>query len=69
MGTVALDHIVKTYNKGSLIAVNDVSLKVNEGELFGLIGPDGVITRLDSRKARIGAFDASHNGCNPGRQR
>jgi ABC-type multidrug transport system ATPase subunit len=41
MGTVALDHIVKTYNKGSLIAVNDVSLKVNEGELFGLIGPDG----------------------------
>jgi ABC-type multidrug transport system ATPase subunit len=41
MEAVVLDHIVKTYNKGNLIAVNDVSLKVNEGELFGLIGPDG----------------------------
>ena len=35
----------------------------------GVIGPGGVITWLDSRKARVGAFDASHNGCNPGRQR
>lgn len=26
---------------GSLTAVNNVSLKVNEGEIFGLIGPDG----------------------------
>ena len=41
MGAVILEHIVKTYNQGKLIAVNDVSLKVNEGELFGLIGPDG----------------------------
>lgn len=26
---------------GSLLAVNDVSLNVSEGEIFGLIGPDG----------------------------
>ncbi len=41
MSAVTLDKIVKTYNKGSTIAVNDVSFSVNDGEIFGLIGPDG----------------------------
>jgi ABC-2 type transport system ATP-binding protein len=26
---------------GQLIAVNDVSLSINEGEIFGIIGPNG----------------------------
>jgi len=38
---VQLNHIVKTYNKGQVKAVNDVSFAVEKGELFGLIGPDG----------------------------
>ena len=38
---VQLNHIVKTYNKGQVKAVNDVSFGVEKGELFGLIGPDG----------------------------
>ncbi|WP_335312638.1 ABC transporter ATP-binding protein [Olivibacter sp. CPCC 100613] len=41
MEAVRLQHIVKTYDKGKIVAVNDVSFSVNEGELFGLIGPDG----------------------------
>jgi ABC-type multidrug transport system ATPase subunit len=41
MGAVVLNHIVKTYNKGQVQAVSDVSFDVKEGELFGLIGPDG----------------------------
>src|SRR5215213_6326232 len=41
MDDVILNNIRKTYNKGSLIAVDDVSLAVEKGELFGLIGPDG----------------------------
>ncbi|MEV4885190.1 ABC transporter ATP-binding protein [Chitinophaga ginsengisegetis] len=41
MNAVTLDHITKTYDKGKVLAVNDVSLQVEEGELFGLIGPDG----------------------------
>jgi ABC-2 type transport system ATP-binding protein len=41
MASVTLQHISKTYNKGSVIAVDDVSFDVKEGELFGLIGPDG----------------------------
>jgi ABC-2 type transport system ATP-binding protein len=38
---ITLDHITKTYNKGATLAVDDISLAVEKGELFGLIGPDG----------------------------
>ena len=68
MAEVELNHIGKTYNKGSVIAVNDVSFKVNDGELFGLIGPDGagktsifrILTTLlipDSGSASVNKFD------------
>ncbi|MDR3559867.1 MAG: ABC transporter ATP-binding protein [Negativicutes bacterium] len=36
---IKLDNISKSY--GSTAAVNGVSLAVNEGEIFGLVGPDG----------------------------
>jgi ABC-type multidrug transport system ATPase subunit len=41
MADVVLNNIVKTYNKGEVKAVNNVSFEVNKGELFGLIGADG----------------------------
>ncbi len=41
MPAVTLQHITKTYDKGKVVAVDDVSFEVGEGELFGLIGPDG----------------------------
>ena len=41
MSAITLDHITKTYNKGATLAVDDISFSVEEGELFGLIGPDG----------------------------
>lgn len=41
MSGIVLENIVKTYDKGSVLAVDHVSFKVEEGELFGLIGPDG----------------------------
>jgi len=41
MSDVILNNITKTYNKGEVTAVNDVSFSVKKGELFGLIGPDG----------------------------
>ncbi|BBB90958.1 MAG TPA: ABC transporter ATP-binding protein [Methylomusa anaerophila] len=36
---ITLNNITKNY--GTLTAVNDISLSVNEGEIFGLVGPDG----------------------------
>jgi ABC-2 type transport system ATP-binding protein len=36
---VVVDHLTRRY--GSLVAVNDLSLDVRRGEMFGLIGPDG----------------------------
>ena len=37
--SISLQHISKSY--GDLKAVDDISFEVKEGELFGLIGPDG----------------------------
>src|SRR3954470_11931336 len=36
---IRVEHVRKVY--GSFVAVHDVSLDVNEGEIFGLIGPNG----------------------------
>jgi len=41
MQSVTLNNITKTYGKEKKVAVDDVTLSVNKGELFGLIGPDG----------------------------
>jgi len=43
MNAVELKNISKSYssNKSTVQAVDDVSFSVEEGELFGLIGPDG----------------------------
>ncbi|HLV45764.1 MAG TPA: ABC transporter ATP-binding protein [Flavobacterium sp.] len=72
MADVVLNNIVKTYNKGEVKAVNDVSFTVNKGELFGLIGADGagktsifrILTTLllpDSGTASINGFDVVKN--------
>lgn len=65
---VTLEHITKIYNKGQVLAVDDVSFSVNAGELFGLIGPDGagktsifrILTTLslpDKGSARVNDLD------------
>jgi len=41
MKAVTVDHITKTYGKEKKVAVDDISFSVEQGELFGLIGPDG----------------------------
>lgn len=41
MDTITVKNITKTYNKKTVLAVDDVSFSVEKGEIFGLIGPDG----------------------------
>lgn len=65
---IRLEHITKTFNKGKVTAVQDISFEVNKGELFGLIGPDGagkttlfrILTTLllpDSGEASVDSLD------------
>ncbi len=64
--SISVQHISKSYK--SVKALQDVSFEVNEGELFGLIGPDGagkttlfrILTTLliaDEGKAKVTDFD------------
>ena len=68
MAGIVLENIVKTYQKGGVRALNEVSFDVNQGELFGLIGPDGagktslfrILTTLllpDSGRAAVSGLD------------
>lgn len=41
MKAIEINGISKWYGKEKLLAVDNVSLTVSEGEIFGLIGPDG----------------------------
>jgi len=38
---ISIVDITKTYEKGKITALSSINLTVNQGELFGLIGPDG----------------------------
>jgi ABC-2 type transport system ATP-binding protein len=68
MEALRISNIVKTYNKGKVLAVEDVSFAVEKGEMFGLIGPDGagkttlfrILTTLllaDKGSATVAGFD------------
>jgi ABC-type multidrug transport system ATPase subunit len=68
MGAILLDKITKTYAKAAVPAVDNISFDVGQGELFGLIGPDGagktsifrILTTLllsDSGYASVDGYD------------
>lgn len=68
MKAVVVNNISKTYGKEKLLAVDNISFSVNEGEIFGLIGPDGagktsifrMLTTLllpDSGSATVNGYD------------
>ncbi|MGC4102754.1 ABC transporter ATP-binding protein [Ferruginibacter sp.] len=69
MNAIVAENIIKTYGKKKEVtALNNVSFNVAQGELFGIIGPDGagktslfrILTTLllaDSGKASVDDFD------------
>jgi ABC-2 type transport system ATP-binding protein len=65
---VSVKELSKAYNKGKVAAVDSISLEIFDGELFGLVGPDGagkttlfrMLTTLllpDSGSATVDGFD------------
>jgi ABC-2 type transport system ATP-binding protein len=65
-----VSHLTKHF--GEVIAVNDISFGVRQGELFGFLGPNGAgktttinmltgLTRLDAGTVNIGGIDCTLN--------
>lgn len=72
MAIVSVRNIKKTYNKGKVVALRDTSFDVEEGEIYGIIGPDGagktslfrILTTLllaDSGTASVDGLDVLAN--------
>ena len=72
MTAITVKNIVKTYEKGKVLALDALSFEVERGELFGLIGPDGagktslfrILTTLllpDSGTATVDGLDIVKN--------
>ena len=68
MDAIIVKNVSKTYGKEKTLAVDNVSFSVGQGELFGLIGPDGagktsifrILTTLllpDTGTATVDGFD------------
>ncbi len=68
MSIVSVSNLCKSYNRGKVQALRGVSFDVEEGEIFGLIGPDGagktslfrILTTLllaDSGTATVDGYD------------
>lgn len=41
MSIVSANHLTKSYNKGKVKALCNLTFEVKEGEIYGIIGPDG----------------------------
>lgn len=67
-----IENISKSYNKGSIKAVDNISLDIKSGEIFGFLGPNGAgktttlkmivgLLKPDSGKVNIGGVDIWEN--------
>jgi ABC-2 type transport system ATP-binding protein len=63
---VTVNNISKTYNKGKVKALSNISFEVEKGELFGIVGPDGAgkttLFRILTTLLLADAGNASVNG-------
>ncbi len=68
---ISVENLVKIYN-GKVKAVNDLTIKVRKGEIFGFLGPNGAgktttimilstLLQKTSGKASVNGFDVMTN--------
>ncbi len=68
MKSVIAENLVKTYDKGKVRALDDLSLDVEEGTVLSVLGPNGAgktttvrilstLLRPDSGKASVAGID------------
>lgn len=41
MGILSVNNLQKRYNRGKVVALHGLDFDVREGEIYGIIGPDG----------------------------
>ena len=41
MGILSVNNLQKRYNRGKVVALHGLDFDVQEGEIYGIIGPDG----------------------------
>ncbi len=69
---IELERLCKSYNRGQVKAVKELSLSVRKGELFGFLGPNGAgktttikmmvgLLRPDSGRALVGGIDVARD--------
>ncbi|RPJ03531.1 MAG: ABC transporter ATP-binding protein [Candidatus Aminicenantes bacterium] len=67
---IELTHVSKSYNRGKIKAVDDLTLTVKPGEIFGFLGPNGAgktttikmivgLLRPDSGRVTVEGFDVA----------
>jgi ABC-type multidrug transport system ATPase subunit len=72
MQAIVAQNIHKSFEKGTVTALSDISFQVEQGELFGLIGPDGagkttlfrILTTLllaEKGSATVDGFDVKND--------
>ena len=72
MKSVIAENLVKTYRKGEVVALNDLSLDVEEGTVLGVLGPNGAgktttvrilatLLKPDSGRASVAGIDVIKN--------
>lgn len=69
---IELKNVSKSYNKGEIKAVDDLTMDINDGEIFGFLGPNGAgktttikmitgILNADSGSIKINGLDIKKN--------
>ena len=67
---IELTHVSKSYNRGKVKAVDDLTLTVKPGEIFGFLGPNGAgktttikmivgLLRPDAGRIAVEGFDVA----------
>jgi ABC-2 type transport system ATP-binding protein len=62
MDLIEAEHLSRSF--GELVAVNDLSLKVASGEIYGLVGPDGA-GKTTTLRLLCGAYQPSNPSSQP----
>lgn len=60
---INIQHVSKSYNRGSVKAVDDLNLDVKNGEIFGFLGPNGA-GKTTTIKMIVGLLNADQGSIN-----